>query len=135
MGIISFSRDAVIDYVPAYGGNRGSADPCVVGLRFVPHGKVQEYSRLIAARGKGIDAGDADKRLNVSHEVQKRQFVENVASVTGFRVDGRDLSTAEELYDHAPIGLIYELLAAMQDSASLDEGQRKNSLPASAGER
>lgn len=126
MAIVSFSKDSVVNYAPAYGGNRESKDPCVVGIRFTPHGKVQEYSRLIAARGKGIADGDAERRLEVSHEVQRKQFVENIAYVSGFMVDGREITDAGELYDHAPVALVYEILAAMQDSSTLSEGQRKN---------
>ena len=132
MAIISFSKDTVIDYVPAYGGNRESPDPCVVRLRFVPYAKVQEYSRIIAARLKGTS--DQTRASDAVAEVQKRQFIENVVEVSGFLVDGQEVKDASEFFNHATTDLIYEVLKAMEDSARLTEGQRKNSLPVSAGE-
>lgn len=124
MAIISFDKDTLIDYIPAYGDNRKSEDPCVVRLRFVPYAKVQEYSRLIAAKARGVQ--DLAKAGVASAEVQKKQFVESVESVSGFIVSGRLVTDAADLYDNAPAALIYELLAVMEDSAKLSEGQRKN---------
>ena len=43
MAIISFGKDTLIDYVPEYGSNKDSDNPCVVRLRFVPYAKVLEY--------------------------------------------------------------------------------------------
>lgn len=123
MAIVSFSKDTIIDYVPEYGGNRDSADPCVVKLRFVPFSKVQEYSKIIAARAKG----DMSKAPDISREIQKRQFCESVESVSDFFVDGREVTSADEFYEHAPSELVYELIRAMESSAKLSEGQRKNS--------
>ncbi|MBI5237770.1 MAG: hypothetical protein HY887_05035 [Deltaproteobacteria bacterium] len=123
MAIISFDRDFVVDYMPAYGGNRESDNPCVVRLKFVPYAKVQEYGRLIALKAKGVGQ---EKLSEIGRDIQRRQFTENVESVSGYYVGAREVADASEFYDTAPADLIYEVIKAMEDSAKLSEGQRKN---------
>lgn len=124
MAIISFDKEAVVDYVPAYAGNRESADPCVVRLKFCPYSRVQHYSRLIATRAKG--AGDNLKLAEVGQEVQKRQFVENVESVANYFVDGVEVRDTERFYETADTDLILEVIKAMESASRLSEGQIKN---------
>lgn len=125
MAIISFDPDTLIDFVPAYGGNRDSADPCVVRLRFIPFVKVQEYSRLLAARAKSVS--DPAKLAELSQAVQKKQFVDSVESVSAFSVNGREVTSPEEFYDMADTELVIEVIRAMESTHKLTEGQRKNS--------
>ena len=125
MAIISFSKNAVVDYVPEYAGNRESADPCIVQIRFVPFSKVQDYGRFIAARAKGMN--DPIKLKEIYQEVQKRQFIENVESVVNYYVDGKEVKDAESFYDTADTELVIEIIKAMESGAKLSEGQRKNS--------
>lgn len=124
MAIISFDRDAVIDYIPEYGGNRESLDPCVVRLKFVPFSRVQHYSRMIAARAKGLL--DPQKVTEVSQQVQKNQFVENVESVSGYYVGAREVAEPAEFYETADTDLVVEIIKAMESHSRLTEGQRKN---------
>lgn len=124
MAIISFDRDTLVDYVPEYGGNRESLDPCIVRLRFVPYSRVQHYSRLIAAKGKGVS--DSIKLAELSQQIQKRQFVESVESVYGYYVNGHEVTEAEEFYETADTDLIVEIIRAMESISKLSEGQRKN---------
>ncbi len=124
MAIISFDRDTLIDYMPAYGGNRDSVDPCVVRLKFVPYSRVQEYSRLLAARAGG--AGDAAKTVNLTQSVQRKQFVENVSSIEGYYIGEREVTDPEEFYDSADTELVTEIIRAMENIHRLSEGQRKN---------
>lgn len=123
MAIISFDRDFAVDYMPAYAGNRESDNPCVVRLKFVPYAKVQEYGRLLAIKAK---AAGQEKLGEIGRDMQKRQFIENVESVSGYYVGSREVTDASEFYDTAPADLIFEVLKAMADSAKLNEGQRKN---------
>ena len=124
---MSFDRDALIDYIPAYGGNRDSDDPCVVRLRFVPYSRVQEYSRLLASRAAAAgSAQDAARTVNVTQTVQRRQFVENVASVSGYYIGQREVTDPEEFYDSADTELVTEIIRAMENIHKLTEGQRKN---------
>jgi hypothetical protein len=125
MAIISFDRDTLIDYIPAYGGNRDSADPCVVRLKFVPYSKVQEYSRILASRASS-GTGDAVKTVNLTQTVQRQQFIDNVASVSGYYIGEREVSDPEEFYDSADTELVTEIIRAMENIHKLSEGQRKN---------
>lgn len=122
MALISFDPDIPIDYIPAYAGNRDSDNPCIVKLKFVPYAKVQEYSRLISIKAKGIP----ERFAEANREYQKKQFIENIESVSGYFISGKEITTANELYETAPAELIYELIRAMEDAAKLSEGQRKN---------
>lgn len=124
MAIISFDRDSVIDFVPEYNGNRDSAEPCIVRLKFVPYSRVQHYSRLIAAKAKGIS--DQAKVAEVAQGVQKKQFVENVDSISGYFLGAREIKDPEEFYDTADTDLILEVIRAMESQSKLSEGQRKN---------
>ena len=123
MAIISFDKDTLVDYIPAYGGNRESDEPCVVRLRVVPYAKVQEYGRLIDAKAK---AGGKERLAEAGRDIQQRQFTESLDSVSGYYVGSREVTDASGFYDTAPSDLIYEILKAMEDSAKLSEGQRKN---------
>lgn len=125
MAIISFDKDSLIDYIPAYGGNRDSEEPCVVRLRHVPFSKVQEYGRLLAARAKGVT--DQAKAAELANAVQKRQFCESVEEIKGFFVGGREVTGPEEFYEAADTELVIELIRAMESTHRLTEGQRKNS--------
>lgn len=125
MGITLFSKGQEIDYIPQYGGNRDSSEPAIVRLRYVPYEMVLAYGRQIAARTKVMK--DQNRAIEVTHEIQKKEFIENVAGVSGFHSGDRELTTAEDLWEHAPAELINELIQAMEDAAKLSEGQRKNS--------
>lgn len=123
MAIISFDRASLIEYVPEYSGNRESVEPCVVKLRFVPYARVQHYARLIAAR-KGTT--DQARMIEMTQEVQKRQFVDNVEGVSGYYVDAVEVRDPERFYETADTDLVIEIIKAMESSCKLSEGQRKN---------
>lgn len=124
MAIISFDKDAPTDYIPAYGGNRDSENPCVVSLRFVPYSRVQHYSKIISTRARGIN--DPGKISELSREVQKQQFCENVDSISGYFIGQREVTSPDEFYDTADTDLVLEIIKAMESSARLTDGQRKN---------
>lgn len=125
MAIISFDPDALVDFVPEYGGNRDSDSPCVVRLRFVPFSRVQHYSRLIASRTKGVN--DPVRTTEVGHEVQKKQFTESVESVENYYVGSREVTDPGEFYETADTDLVMEVIKAMESQSRLTEGQKKNS--------
>ncbi len=124
MAIISFDRDTVVDYIPEYAGNRESLDPCIVRLKFVPYSRVQHYARLITAKTRG--QSDSVRVAEVAHEVQKKQFVENVDSISGYYVGEMEVGTPAEFYDTADTDLVIEIVKAMESHAKLTEGQVKN---------
>lgn len=123
MALISFDKNAVIDFIPEYSGNRDALDPCVVKLRYVPFSKVQHYSRLISNK---IRENKSSNPSTAAHEVQRQQFVENVQAIRGFWVDGKEITDPGEFYEVADFDLIMELLRAMESSSKLSAGQRKN---------
>lgn len=124
MAITSFSKDALIDYVPEYSGNRDSDDPCVVRVRYIPFSRVQDYGRIITARAKGLN--DPIKLKEIYQEIQKKQFIESVERVTNYCVDGKEVADAETFYDTADTELVLEIIKAMESMHKLSEGQRKN---------
>ncbi len=123
MAIISFDKDVLIDYIPAYNGNRESTDPCIIKLHYVPYSKIQHYARLIAARTKGVI--DQTKIHEIMQEVQKKQFVENVDSISNFYVSTRAILEPSEFFEYADQELIFEIIKAMESIAKLTEGQKK----------
>ena len=124
MAIISFDPDTIIDYLPEYGGNRDSADPCVVRLKFVPYSQMHQYSRQISAMTRGL--ADQSRVAEVAQSVQKKQFVENVESISGYFVEANEVTSAEGFYDTADTDLVLEIIKAMESHSRLTEGQRKN---------
>jgi hypothetical protein len=124
MAIISFDPEDIIDYIPEFGDNRDSENPCIVRLKFVSHARVQHYGRIIAAKVKGTT--DPVKINQRAEGVQRRQFVENVESVSGYFIKDREITDPGEVYDTADVTLIFELIGAMESASKLSEGQAKN---------
>src|SRR3990170_5760386 len=112
MAIISFDKDAITEYVPAYGGNRDSDNPCVVRLKFVPYSRVQHYAKILSARVRGIT--DPARVIEMSQEVQKKQFMENVESISGYSVGDRDVSEPGDFFETADADLVIEVIRAME---------------------
>ena len=124
MSIVSFDKESIVDYIPEYGGNRESSDPCVVSLRFVPYSRVQEYSRLLAARTRGV--ADSVKVAELTQHVQRKQFVENVENISGYFVGSMKVTSPGEFFDTADTDLVLEVIRAMESTSRLTDGQRKN---------
>jgi hypothetical protein len=117
-----FDKDDIVDYIPEC--ERGSEDPCIIRLRFVPFSKVQKYAKLLSARTKGMS--NEEKRTAVAQAVQRKQFVESVDSISGYYVRDKEVTDAETFYETAETDLIYEVIRAMESAAKLSEGQAKN---------
>ena len=129
MAIISFSKDTIVDYIPEYGDNRKSIDPCVIGIKFIPFGETVEIERIRSARMRGVEA---DKMLDINQSLQKERFVKHIAYVNGYSVGGAEVTDAGEFYETAPAELVAEILLAMQDAFRLSKGQAKDFKQASA---
>jgi len=125
MAIIGYDPDYVIDYIPAYGGNRKSDNPIVVKLRFVPYKKILQYTRMMSRESGGLEGV-----ANAQQAITRRQFCESVEAIENCEVMGpsgiRKISTPEEFFDVADNALIKELIGAMENASRLSEGQRKN---------
>lgn len=124
MSIVSFDKESIVDYIPEYGGNRESSDPCIVSLRFVPYSRVQEYSRLLAARTRGV--ADSVKVAELTQHVQRKQFIENVENISGYFVGSMKVTSPGEFFDTADTDLVLEVIRAMESASKLTDGQRKN---------
>lgn len=122
MAIHGFDPEKVVCYVPAHGNNRDSEDPCVVKLKPVPYTKMMRYERLIVAKTKG----DRSRVNEVLPEVQEKQFLDSVESISGFFVGTREVTDPKEFYDVADSAIITELIRAMESSLLLSEGLLKN---------
>ena len=125
MALVLFDKDAVIDFIPEWNGNRESDKPFVVKLKYISFGKMRGYAQKIDAALKSTkdEAEKAEKTL----DVQKQQFIDNVTGFENVTIKGKKVTDPVEFYDLAPPDLIYEILNAMQDYQKLTEGQRKNS--------
>ena len=121
MAIIGLDPDEAIEYIPEC--ERESDDPCIINIKFVSYGKVKKYADMITRKSKGVR--DTSKLAEVQAEIQLKQFCDNVESISGFSVKGKEITGPEEFYDLAPATLIYEIIGAMEDSAKLTEGQKK----------
>ena len=124
MAIISFDPEEAVDYIPEHSDNRDSDEPCVVSLKFVPYSRVQTYSRMIAAKTKGVS--NPKKITEITQGIQRKQFTDSVEKVSGYSVGGKEVADAGEFYDTADTDLIVEIIKAMESSQKLSEGQRKN---------
>lgn len=125
MAIISFDKDAVIDYVPSYGDNRTSDDPCVVRIKYVPYSRVQHYARILSAKTHAEK--DMTKIAEITQGVQEKQFIDNVESVSGYFIGDNEVTDAKDFYATADTDLVIEVIRAMESQSKLSEGQRKNS--------
>jgi len=125
MALILFDKDAIIDYTPEWNGNRDEEKPFVVMLKYISFGKMRGYAQRLDAATKSLknEEEKAEKML----EVQKQQFIDNVAGFKNVSVKGKEVTDPGEFYELAAADLIYEILNAMQDHQKLSGGQRKNS--------
>lgn len=123
MAIISFDSEEIIDYVPEYGNNRDSEDPCIVRLKYVPYAKVRGYASLISSKGAGKSA---KKQMEISQSVQKKQFMDSIESVSGYIVNDKEITDPSDFFDVADTEIIIELIQAIENSQKLSDGQLKN---------
>jgi len=124
MAIISFRPGQVIEYVPAYGGNRESKEPCVAPIKYISYGKTQDYAKRLGELNSGVS--DVEQRRQIISDLQRQQFIENVNPLRGYLIDGEEVSDPKEVYETADQNLIEEILLAMQSAAALNRGQLKN---------
>ncbi len=127
MALHGFSEDDIIEYVPE--SERGSEDPCIVRLRFVPYSRVKHYSQVLASRIQGVTKNA--KIVEQTQKVQRKQFTNSVESISGYYLGGEEVTDTGVFYDTADSDLIVEILGAMESHSKLTEGQAKNFEPPS----
>ena len=136
MALMSFKEGIVVDYVPAYGGNRQHKEKTVIGIRPMNNDGAIDF--MSSFDKKLVDCGDEKEKAQVSKEVAKQSFVDHVAYVKNYQVEDEkdgivDITTGEALYTHASKALINEIAIAVENSSRLSEGQAKNFSGDSAG--
>lgn len=124
MALILFDRDAVIDFIPEWNGNRDSDTPFIVKLKYVGWGKQRGYAQRIAQAMKSCE--DEGERARKILDIQNEQFIENVVGFENCNIGGKDSPTPEEFYDLAAPELVQEIIEAMQSHQALTGEQRKN---------
>lgn len=125
MAIISFDADAVVAYVPNYGDNRNDDNPCIIKLKYVPYSRVQHYARILSAKTQ--NEKDSTRIVEMSQDIQKKQFTDNVEGISGYFIGDREVTSVEEFYSTADTDFILEVIRAMESQQKLSEGQIKNS--------
>jgi hypothetical protein len=136
MAIISFDKDAIVDYVVDFGDNRDDKNPCIVGLSFVSNGRVMEYAKQltaqVAAKSKGVRPEKiASVQGEIALKIQKKQFKDNVSYVKNFSVIGKDgkanpCTDVGDFYENADSEIVTDIIRAMENASKLTEGQIKN---------
>lgn len=125
--LVGFDKDEIIDYLPEYSNNRDSDDPCIVRLKFVSFSKVQGYAREIDSRVKN----KGSNVTKITQAIQKKQFIESVESISGYFIQDKEVTSAEEFYETADTDLVLEICRAMESQSKLNEGQKVNLSSAS----
>ena len=106
MAIQGFDKDSLIDYVPECGGNRGSDDPCIVSLKFVPYARVQHYARLIAARQRNaVDSVKFTEEgwVEVGMKIKNQRLLEFYVEDTGIGMTKDDLRNVFERFNRTKL--------------------------------
>ena len=136
MGLMSFKRGLVVDFVPEYGGNRKLKEKTIIGIKPLNNdGSIDFMDELTKQL---VDCDDRKEKARVSKEVAKESFCDHVAYIKNYTVldeDGKevDITTAAQLYADGSRGLINEITIAIENSSTLSEGQLKNFSGDSAG--
>ncbi|MCK5615565.1 hypothetical protein KAR91_77590 [Candidatus Pacearchaeota archaeon] len=136
MGLMSFKEGAIVDYVPAFGGNRLDKNPTIIGIK--PLNNDGSIDFMSALQKQLADCEDLKEKEIVSKEVAKQTFIDHIAYVKVYTVVDKkgkltEITTGEQLYINGSKQLVDEVTLAAENSSRLSAGQAKNFLGASAG--
>lgn len=115
-----------VEYIPAWRGNRDAVEPFTVTILPMSRGDIERYAEAIHSEPV---RGFRNRTKNNAGAVQRRQFMEHVEAINGLNHPrlGVPIKTARELYDSPGMNnLITEIIEAMEDESTLDEGLAKN---------
>ena len=122
--------DGWVTYVPEYDGNRDDTDPVTVEVKPLTVREARNAMKnLSAERVKGF----RNRFKTNQAEVSEKTFVRHVRNITNLRMNGKPVTTAEELLDTELIDLVDEIEAAISDISILSGGEVKNFRPQSGG--
>lgn len=125
MAIKSVSKEDMV-FVPAYAGNREDSKPLSVIIHSMCRADADNYAKKTRYFQRPGNKGEWDSN---ALSVQKKQFIDNVKSVSNFLDSdtGTEITDVERFYDEAPHPLIEEILEAILDVSRLQDSAIKNS--------
>jgi hypothetical protein len=129
MAIVGLMPGTEIPYIPL-SERENEKDPCTIHIKYVSNSKVRDYSTQLTKSMKNVK--DPDRINEISMDMERQQFVENVTKVENYPVGDRMVTTGAELYEVADRALIVEIIRTMESVRLLTAGQRKNSSGGSA---
>jgi len=117
---------ASVDYIPAWRGNRDEDKPFTVTIIPMSRGDIERYAEAIHSEPV---RGFRNRMKNNAGAIQRKQFMDHVEKIDGLvhpRLQS-PITTAKDLYDAPGMNnLITEIIEAMEDESTLDEGLEKN---------
>lgn len=138
MAIMSFKKGIIVDFVPAYGGNRQDKIKTIIGIKPMNNDGAIDF--MDSQTRKLLEGENDNEKAQISKEIAKQAFVDHIAYVKNYDVvDENDkkvkITTGEALYNDASKALINEITFAIENSSRLTEGQLKNWSGRSAGSK
>ncbi len=129
MAIISLDPDVIIDFVPEYGGNKETKDPCVVHMRPLTYAQGQVMERSVLSKLTGKYSAAKDNKVRQGE--QQAIMLKHIDSLSNYYVGEKLVADAETFFNSADTELLVEVLEALLSNTKLSEGQVKNSEPPS----
>ena len=129
MALISFDEEEVIAFIPE--SQRDCDDPLTIHMKYVPYKMVQKYRRIIADRTKAGSKGSSNFAkvaaisAEVSADVQRKQFTDNVVKIENYIIKGEQVTDPGIFYDRVSDELLTEIIKAMESESKLSDGQKK----------
>lgn len=120
--MILLKEGALIDYILI--AHRDMEDPPSFGVKYVPNKKSDFYSAEM--QKKTMRTRNQDILAHIPQNMQRKQFMENIAYVKGYEDESGKALSVENFYDMAPAADVQELIRAMEDGTKMSEGDRKN---------
>ena len=121
-------KDGWISFLPAFDGNRDDKNPITVDILPLKVSEAQRRSGNDTAKrvkGGGFQTDSA--------KISQTIFKTHVVNITNLTVNGKPITTGEELLDTMLHDLVDEIDGAMKDMSILNEGDLKNFVQRSDG--
>lgn len=123
-----------VTYVPEWEDNREDEDPITAELRPLTMAASGSYATSIKTEQvHGFRGQTRDNSVAVS----QKQFRDNCRNITNLRVDGKEITTPQDLLGTRMVnGLVLELMGVINgDLSMLREGEAKNFASQSDGSK
>src|SRR5687767_288787 len=110
MGRISQKVEDWVEYTPDVGDNRDDPEPLTVELRPMTGEAWRSYQR-----GLTIGKGGRKDLARRSEKINGRILAENVRNVRNYMVDGKRITTGEELFKYGEPVVYEDVFEAIMD--------------------